>query len=185
MVLSPNFEQGPIRPPSEARSLLVRLTRNCPWNKCAFCPVYKGARFSLRDIGDITDDIDAMAAAAEEIRALSWRMGDAGEVTEAVAREVFSGALGAGQETKYIAYWLFSGGQNVFLQDADSLVMKPADVAEVLAHLKKAFPGVSRITTYARSATVARIKPEDLKSLREAGLTRVHIGMESGSTTTY
>ncbi|MBN2224237.1 MAG: radical SAM protein [Deltaproteobacteria bacterium] len=159
----------------------MRLTRNCPWNKCAFCPVYKGARFSLRDVDDIKGDIDAMAAAAEEIKGLSWRMGAGGEVTEAVAREVFSGTLGAGQEAKYIAFWLFSGGQNVFLQDADSLVMKPADVAEVLAHLKKAFPGVSRITTYARSATVARIKPQDLKSLREAGLTRVHIGMESGS----
>jgi radical SAM superfamily enzyme YgiQ (UPF0313 family) len=35
-----HFEQGPIRPPSEATSLLVRVVRNCPWNRCAFCPVY-------------------------------------------------------------------------------------------------------------------------------------------------
>lgn len=28
------FEQGPIRPPAEASSLLVRTTRGCPWNKC-------------------------------------------------------------------------------------------------------------------------------------------------------
>ena len=34
-----SFEQGPIRPPSEAKSLLLRFTRNCPWNKCKFCPV--------------------------------------------------------------------------------------------------------------------------------------------------
>jgi radical SAM superfamily enzyme YgiQ (UPF0313 family) len=181
MVLSATFEQGPIRPPSEAKSLLVRLTRNCPWNKCAFCPVYKGERFSLRDVDDIKGDIDAMAAAAEQIRALSWRMGEGGEVTDAVAREVFSGALGGGEAARYIAFWLFSGGTSVFLQDADSLVMKPADVAAVLAHLKRAFPHVSRVTTYARSATAARMKPEDLAALREAGLTRVHIGMESGS----
>lgn len=181
MVFSPSFEQGPIRPPSEARSLLVRLTRNCPWNKCAFCPVYKDARFSLRDPGDIKDDIDAMAAAADRVRALSWRMGEGGEVTEAVAREVFSGALGGGEPARFIAFWLYSGGTSVFLQDADSLVMKPADVIDVLAHLKRAFPGVNRITTYARSATAARIKPEDLAALKEAGLTRVHIGMESGS----
>ncbi len=161
--------------------MLVRLTRNCPWNKCAFCPVYKGARFSLRDADDVKGDIDAMADAAEEIRALSWRMGDGGEVTHAVAREVFSGALGARQETKFIAFWLYSGGTSVFLQDADSLVMKATDVAEILAHLKRAFPRVDRITTYARSATAARMKQEDLKSLREAGLTRIHIGMESGS----
>ena len=38
------YEQGPIRPPSEAGSLLLRVTRNCPWNRCQFCPVYKGDR---------------------------------------------------------------------------------------------------------------------------------------------
>ena len=32
------YEQGVIRPPSEADSLLVRVTRNCPWNQCVFCP---------------------------------------------------------------------------------------------------------------------------------------------------
>jgi radical SAM superfamily enzyme YgiQ (UPF0313 family) len=181
MVVSRSFEQGPIRPPSEAKSLLLRLTRNCPWNKCAFCPVYKGARFSLRDIGDISQDIDAMAAAADLVRALSWRMGEAGDVTEAVAREVFSGALGGDPQTKQIALWLYSGGHNVFLQDADSMVMKPADVAGVLAHLKRVFPDVNRVTTYARSATAARMKSQDLAALRDAGLTRVHIGMESGA----
>jgi radical SAM superfamily enzyme YgiQ (UPF0313 family) len=180
-MVSVNFEQGPIRPPSEARSLLLRLTRNCPWNKCAFCPVYKGSRFSIREVDDVKVDIDEMAAGADEIEALSRRMGEAGAVTESVAREVFSGALGAGQGLKYIAFWLYSGGRNVFLQDADSLVMKPAQVAEVLSYLKERFPGIDRITTYARSSTVARMKPEALASLKDAGLTRVHIGMESGS----
>ena len=52
------FEQGPIRPPSEAHSLLLRVTRNCPWNHCTFCPVYKGARFSVRPVAHILRDID-------------------------------------------------------------------------------------------------------------------------------
>jgi hypothetical protein len=56
------FEQGPIRPPSEARSLLVRVSRNCPWNRCAFCPVYKGAPFSLRSADEVLADLDAMRA---------------------------------------------------------------------------------------------------------------------------
>jgi radical SAM superfamily enzyme YgiQ (UPF0313 family) len=41
------FETGPIRPPSEAYSILLRVTRNCPWNQCAFCPVYKGENSPL------------------------------------------------------------------------------------------------------------------------------------------
>lgn len=55
-----NFEQGPIRPPSEAGSLLVRVSRNCPWNRCAFCPVYKGSKFSLRTHEEVIADLDKM-----------------------------------------------------------------------------------------------------------------------------
>jgi radical SAM superfamily enzyme YgiQ (UPF0313 family) len=52
------FEQGRIRPPSEAGSLLIRITRNCPWNRCTFCPVYKGTKFSLRPVAHVLKDID-------------------------------------------------------------------------------------------------------------------------------
>ena len=54
------FEQGAIRPPSEAMSLLVRVTRNCPWNQCVFCPAFKGATFSKRSVAEVKADIDAM-----------------------------------------------------------------------------------------------------------------------------
>lgn len=52
------FEQGPIRPSGEAGSLLIRITRNCPWNRCTFCPVYKGTKFSLRPVEHVLKDID-------------------------------------------------------------------------------------------------------------------------------
>ena len=39
------FEIGPIRPPSEAGSLLLRVTQGCTWNKCKFCDVYRGTPF--------------------------------------------------------------------------------------------------------------------------------------------
>jgi hypothetical protein len=55
------FEQGPIRPPSEASSLLVRVTRNCPWNQCLICPAYKGTKFSRRTVKEVKKDIDSMA----------------------------------------------------------------------------------------------------------------------------
>jgi hypothetical protein len=109
------FEKGPIRPPSEARSLLIRLTRNCPWNKCAFCPVYKGTTFSMRSVEEVKADIDAIYEISTAIKELSFKMGCAGRVTEEVARRVFSGALGYSEDVKYVAFWLYSGGKNVFL----------------------------------------------------------------------
>ena len=51
------FETGPIRPPSEAYSLLIRATRNCPWNRCSFCQTYKGQKFELRPAEDVVNDI--------------------------------------------------------------------------------------------------------------------------------
>jgi len=52
------FEICSIRPPTENYSLTFRLTRNCYWNRCAFCPAYKfGARFSKRSIEEVKEDI--------------------------------------------------------------------------------------------------------------------------------
>ncbi len=52
------FEICSIRPPTENNSLTFRLTRNCYWNKCGFCPVYKtGSRFSKRTIEEVEADI--------------------------------------------------------------------------------------------------------------------------------
>jgi len=54
------FEQGAIRPPNEANSLLVRVTRNCPWNRCHVCPAFKGKKFSRRAVEEVKGDIDEM-----------------------------------------------------------------------------------------------------------------------------
>jgi len=53
------FELCSIRPPTENFSLTFKLSRNCYWNKCRFCPVYKrGQLFSKRTFEDIRDDVD-------------------------------------------------------------------------------------------------------------------------------
>jgi hypothetical protein len=51
----------------------------------------------------------------------------------------------------------------------------------ILRHLTARFPEVTRITSYARSTTIANLAAGDLAALREAGLSRIHIGMESGA----
>lgn len=174
------FEQGPIRPPSEARSLLVRVTRNCPWNKCGFCRTYQGRSFSLRSVEEIKADIRQMAGIAEQVRDFSAGLGEAGRIGEKTVAAIFQ-ENGTGDESfRSLAAWLYYGGTSVFLQDADSLILKTQDLVDVIAFLRATFPTVRRITTYARAHTAARKKAEDLKALREAGLSRIHMGMESG-----
>lgn len=136
------YEQGVIRPPSEAQSLLVRVTRNCPWNQCLFCPAYKGVKFSRRTVEEVKTDIDNMA------------------------RE-YAGHINM--------------IKSAFLQDADSLVLKTTEILEILNYLKSKFPAIERITTYARSTTLKRKTVDEFKQLKEAGLLRIHAGMESGS----
>ncbi|MFC2168012.1 radical SAM protein [Acidobacteriota bacterium] len=132
------YEIGPIRPPSEANSLLIRVSRNCPWNKCEFCPIYKRHPFEKRPVVDILKDIDSAAE---------------------THGDVF---------------------RTAFLQDANSLLLQTAELLKVIAHVKQRFPAVERVTSYARARTVARKTVEELKQLHEAGLSRLHIGLETG-----
>jgi uncharacterized Fe-S cluster-containing MiaB family protein len=77
--------------------------------------------------------------------------------------------------------WVQNGMASIFLQDANSLILKPEDLIRILEHIRACFPWVSRITSYARSHTVARISHNHMKKIRQAGLSRIHIGMESAS----
>jgi radical SAM superfamily enzyme YgiQ (UPF0313 family) len=173
------FEQGPIRPPNEARSLLLRLTRNCPWNQCLFCPVYKTRKFSLRTVDEIKQDIKTAKKITGDIKALSWKLGYSGAVNDAVISTLFN-QPGTNINKKSIAAWLYYQTDACFLQDADNLIMKTKDLVEVLTFLKEQFPDIKRITTYSRSRTVVRKSVDALRQIRQAGLDRVHIGLETG-----
>jgi biotin synthase-like enzyme len=174
------FEMGPIRPPSEARSLLIRVTRNCPWNKCDFCHTYKGETFSIRPTDEVKKDIERVKAISEEVRELSWQMGQAGAINQAVLQRFFAGPGRQSHAYQSVAGWLYYGGTQVFLQDGNSLMVKTADLLEILNDLKEKFPSIQRVTSYARARTMAKKTVEELKELRKAGLTRIHIGMETG-----
>jgi len=174
------FEQGPIRPPNEARSLLLRLTRNCPWNKCLFCPVYKRRKFSLRSVEDIKDDIRAAKAISDDITAVSEELGYNGSVTDEVISRILN-TPDTGTAYRSVALWRYYETGACFLQDADNLIMKTDDLIDVVRFLREAFPQVRRVTTYTRSRTVIRKSINDLRRIREAGLDRLHIGLESGS----
>jgi hypothetical protein len=77
--------------------------------------------------------------------------------------------------------WTSQGMKSVFLQDADSLVIGAKKLTKILNHLRASFPNIERVTSYARSSTINKMNGEDLTTLMESGLTRIHIGLESGS----
>ena len=173
-----HFETGIYRPPSEggSASLLVRFTRNCPWNFCTFCSMYKTKKFQLRPLPEIIADIDAMAALANDLKSANGQLSRE-SIMHLIGRFPY---LNSHQGIDMLIQWLLSGGKTAFLQDGNSLIIPPKDLVQALRHLKNTFPSINRITTYARAKTISQRSLEDLKEIKEAGLDRVHLGLESG-----
>lgn len=77
---------------------------------------------------------------------------------------------------------IYKGAKTVFIADSDSLVMK--NIEEIIRHIKLRFPDSDRITSYARAKTLMKLGSERLRKIKDAGLTRVHVGLESGDKET-
>ena len=178
------FETGIYRPPSEggSDSLLLRFTRNCPWNHCAFCSMYKGKKFQLRSLEELRADMDAMAALAGDLKNISMTLGQGGEITREAAISLMEKVPELNYHNGFamLFYWLCSGGKTAFLQDGNSIIMKTPDLIEALTYLRTLFPSIERVTTYARSRTLSQKSGKDLLAIREAGLDRLHLGLETG-----
>jgi len=173
------FEQGPIRPPSEANSLLIRVTKNCPWNHCTFCPVYKGEKFSKRPVEHVIKDIEEISRHIKNLQEIN-KTGKG--IHRSDIRNIINYLDNSNKNVFFTAYyWFTTGMTSVFLQDSNSLIIKSEDLIKILKHIRKHFPWVKRITSYARSNTITKIEDIDLKAIGNAGLNRIHIGLESGS----
>ena len=179
-----SFSIGTYRPPSEggSASLLLRVTENCPWNKCTFCEMYKEHRFVYRSVQEIKADIDRVAAIRDEFTAVSSKLGMGGDITRDVLRALLAEGRDLVENPSFVTVfgWLASGGRTAFLQDANSMIMRSREFVAVLGHLRATLPSLARVTTYARSKTLPGKKPEELRMIREAGLDRLHIGLETG-----
>ena len=56
-----HYQGNIFRPPSEAHSILLQVTTGCSHNKCSFCGMYKGSRFTIKSDDLIMADIDFAA----------------------------------------------------------------------------------------------------------------------------
>jgi coproporphyrinogen III oxidase-like Fe-S oxidoreductase len=100
----------------------------------------------LRSVDEVKGDIDALRAAADEMRALRHT----------------------------------SEPRTAFLADSNAVIVKTDGLVEIIAHLRESFPSIERITSYARAKTILKKDAADLRRLRDAGLNRLHLGLESG-----
>src|SRR4030042_7197921 len=133
-----DYDFPPYRPPSEAESLLLRVTRGCPWNRCTFCSMYKHSKFEIRALKEILEDIE-------------------------LAKELYGERV-----------------RTVFIGDSNSLVVKTETLLEILKALYNSFPRIERVTSYARAKTLVKKPLKELEQLFKTGLTRLHVGLETG-----
>jgi radical SAM superfamily enzyme YgiQ (UPF0313 family) len=70
--------------------------------------------------------------------------------------------------------------RTLFLPAGNTIAMKTHVLCEVLDFAKKVFPGMERITVYGSSQYIHKKGPQGLKRLADAGLSRIHVGLESG-----
>lgn len=76
----------------------------------------------------------------------------------------------------------YAGKANrIFLADGDALIRKTEDLVAILDECYRDYPVLERVTTYASPGSLLLKTEEELKTLREHGLTMVYLGLESGS----
>jgi radical SAM superfamily enzyme YgiQ (UPF0313 family) len=70
--------------------------------------------------------------------------------------------------------------QSIFFPAGNTIAMPTEDLAAICAHAKMKFPELRRITVYGSSQYIVQKGLADMQLLRKAGLSRVHVGLESG-----
>ena len=68
----------------------------------------------------------------------------------------------------------------VFFPSGNTIIMKTEDFVEILKYTKKLFPNLKRITIYGSAQYIVKKGLDDLKKIAKAGLSRIHVGLESG-----
>lgn len=136
-----DYQGNIFRPPSEASSILLQVTRGCSHNTCTFCGMYKDSRFAVKDESTVACDLEF---AAHHCR-----------------RQ-----------------------ERLFLCDGDALILPQKRLVALLASIREKLPWITRIGTYANTRSIHSKTPEELRQLRDLGLSIAYLGLESGDDAT-
>ncbi len=132
-----HYEGNPIRPPSEASSIILQVAAGCPHNRCTFCGAYQGLKYHRKPADALTADLEFAARYCKR-------------------------------------------QDRVFLADGDCLALPFADLGDLLRLIRKKLPWVRRTSLYGSGRSMAKKSAAELAELKELGLARVYIGLESG-----
>lgn len=75
---------------------------------------------------------------------------------------------------------VYPTARKVFLADGDALAAGAPHLVRAAEALFEAFPRLERVATYATPQNLLRKAPEQLRSIREAGISLLYFGVESG-----
>ncbi len=154
------YHPVPILPPDQYLALVLQATIGCSWNRCAFCDFYRDRRYAVRPPEEFRRHAEAVRAFFG--RGLAARR----SIVLADANAI---ATPAGR----VIEWLAAVRQMFPVRTADGLSCEPRD-----GDPPSGFDGVHGFLDVVGGA---RHRPEDWALLAEAGLTRVCLGVETGS----
>jgi hypothetical protein len=154
------WNQVPVLPPDQYEALVVQISEGCPWDRCRFCSLYRDVPYRERSLAEIEVHLDKVL---EFIGASAPRI------------------------------------RRIFLGQANALLRDTGELLEILDLIRERIPfpepGLSAreqriwLETHTPSANgfyafidaFHRPRPvEKWRALKEAGLRRVYLGLESG-----
>lgn len=92
--------------------------------------------------------------------------------------------LKSDEELKKHIKWLkvhYNNPERIFLADGNVLCLKTEKLISLLEYIKREFPSVKRISSYAGPLDLLRKTDEELKLIYKSGLSMLYMGVESGS----
>lgn len=142
--------------------------------------LYKTKKFHTRTVEKIKKDIDVMAYYRDKIQ--NHQLNGNLDIV-AIQKEFDQLSTQNEKECYYMVFhWLTEGNSHsIFLQDANTLVLKTEWLMEILKYIRQKLPEIQRVTSYGRADTLSRITQEQFYQLKAAGLDRIHSGFETGS----
>ncbi|MBT3221376.1 MAG: hypothetical protein HN348_20015, partial [Proteobacteria bacterium] len=169
------YEGAMYRPPSEANSYILQATIGCSWNHCTYCQMYRQKKFRLRDLDETIDDIRQASAAIRGRRATE--ADSKHRFPELESRPTEPGGPGVDRV-------IGANLSKVFVADGDSLALPMDHWLPILAEINRNFPDLRQISCYATAMNILQKSKEELKALRQAGLSLLYLGPESGDDVT-